>query len=62
METDVIYIDESGVEQEMNPTHGRSKRGVKLYQEITGRHIKRTNAIAGYLNGIILALCVYAML
>jgi len=43
----------------MNPTHGRSKRGVRIYQETTGRHTKRDNVIAGYLNGLVLALCVY---
>jgi len=56
----VIYVDESGVQQEMNPTHGRSKRGVKLYLETSGRKIKKDNVIAGYLNGLILALCVYS--
>jgi hypothetical protein len=55
----VIYVDESGVQQEMNPTHGRSKRGVRLYQETSGRRTKKDNVIAGYLNGIILALCVF---
>jgi hypothetical protein len=59
-DTDVIYVDESGVQQEMNPTHGRTKRGVKLYQETGGKRTKKDNVIAGYLNGIILALCVYA--
>ena len=56
----MVYVDESGVEEEMNPTHGRSKRGVKLYQETRGKRIKRDNVIAGYRNGIILALCVFA--
>ena len=58
-ETDVIYVDESGVQKEMNPTHGRAKRGVKLYQETSGKRTKKENVIAGYLNGIILALCIY---
>jgi hypothetical protein len=56
----VIYVDESGVQQEMNPIRGRSKRGVRIYQETTGRRIKKDNVIAGYLNGLILALCIYA--
>ena len=43
----------------MNPTYGRSKRGVRIYQETTGRKIKKDNVIAGYLNGLILALCIY---
>ena len=44
----------------MNPTHGRAKRGVRLYQETSGKRLKKDNVIAGYLNGIILALCIYA--
>ena len=58
--TDVIYVDESGVQREMNRTRGRAKRGVKLYQETSGKRTKKENVIAGYLNGIILALCIYA--
>ena len=49
----MIYVDESGVQKEMNPLRGRAKRGVKLYQETSGKRIKRDNVIAGYLNGLI---------
>ena len=59
-ETDVIYVDESGVQKEMNPIRGRAKRGVKLYQETSGKRIKKDNIIAGWLDGVILALCVFA--
>jgi transposase len=59
-DTDVIYLDESGVQKEMNPIRGRSKRGVKLYQETSGKRTKKDNVIAGYLNGIVIALCVFA--
>ena len=58
--TPVVYLDESGVQQEMNPIRGRAKRGVRLYQETSGKRTKKENVIAGYLNGIILALCVYS--
>ena len=44
----------------MNPTHGRAKRAVKLYQETSGKRIKKDNVIAGYLNGVILALRIYS--
>jgi hypothetical protein len=57
---DVVYVDESGVQKEMNPIRGRAKRGVKLYQETSGNRVKKDNVIAGYLNGLILALCVYS--
>jgi len=59
-ETNVIYVDESGVQKEMNPIRGRAKRGVKLHQETSGKRLKKTNLIAGYLNGVMLALCIYA--
>jgi hypothetical protein len=58
-ETDIIYVDESGVQQEMNPIRGRAKRGVKLYQETSGKRVKRDNVIAGYLNGLIVAFIVH---
>ena len=44
----------------MNPIRGRSKRGVKLYQETSGKRLKKENVIAGYLNGLIIALCIYS--
>jgi len=56
----VAYLDESGVQKEMNPIRGRAKRGVRLYQETSGKRTKKDNIIAGYLNGIILALCIYS--
>jgi transposase len=56
----VIYVDEAGVVEEMNPIRGRAKRGVKLYQETSGKKLKKDNIIAGYLNGIILALRIFA--
>jgi transposase len=59
-DTDVVYVDESGIQKEMNRTHGRAKRGVKIYQKTSGKRIKKDNIIAGYLNGIILALCIFA--
>ena len=68
----------------MNPLRGRAKRGVKLYQETTGKRTKKDNrllrksvekvckadllhrfpkkfnVIAGFCNGLMLALCVFA--
>ena len=41
-ETDVIYVDEAGVQKEMNPIRGRTKRGVKLYQETNGKRVKKS--------------------
>jgi hypothetical protein len=43
----------------MKRTHGRSKRGVRLYVETTGKHSKRINTIAGYCNGKIVGQTTY---
>ena len=54
-----MYIDETGVQQEMKRTRGRAKRGVKIYVETTGKRTKKLNTIAGYHNGKILAQTTY---
>ena len=58
-DTPVVYVDEAGVQQEMKPTHGRSKRGVKLYVETTGKRSRKINIIAGYCNGDVLGQTTY---
>jgi hypothetical protein len=57
--TTVVYIDESGVQQEMKRTRGRARRGVKLYVETTGKRNKKVNVIAGYCNGEVLGQTTY---
>jgi transposase len=57
---DVGFIDECGAASELNPIYGRSKRGVELYRETSGKRSKKTNVIAGYINGVIIGLCTYA--
>jgi len=44
----------------MNRTHGRSKRGVKIYQETTGKRIKKVNVVGGYFNGVVVGLSTYS--
>jgi len=58
--TPVVYVDEAGVQQEMNRTHGRARRGVKLFVETTGKRTKKVNTIAGYCNGEILGQTTYS--
>jgi hypothetical protein len=43
----------------MKRTHGRSKRGVKLYVETTGKRTKKVNTIAGYCNGEVIGQTTY---
>ena len=43
----LIYVDESGIDKEMNREYGRAPRGKPLYGEVRGRKFERTNIIAG---------------
>ena len=54
-EADIIYVDESGIDEYYHREHGRALRGEKIYGEVPGRKFQRTNFIAGYCNGRILA-------
>ena len=43
----LVYVDESGIDREMNREYGRAPRGKPLYSEIRGRKFERCNVIAG---------------
>lgn len=57
--TDVVYIDECGVDKFMGRQYGRSKRGQRVYLPEPGRKYKRINIVAGQRNGETLALRTY---
>ena len=59
-DVDVVWVDEAGVQKEMNPTLGRAKRGIELYQETTGKRTIKDNIVVLYCNVIMLALCIFA--
>ena len=44
-DTPVVYVDEAGVQQEMKRTRGRSKRGVKIFVEISGKRTKKSTLL-----------------
>jgi putative transposase len=44
----------------MKRTHGRSKRGVKIYVETTGKRNKKVNVVAGYCNGKVIGQTIYS--
>jgi len=46
-EESLIYVDESGIDKEMNREYGRAPRGEPVYDEVRGRKFDRTNIIAG---------------
>ena len=58
-DTSAVYVDESGVQRDMKRTHGRAKRGVKLYVETSGKRSKKVNTIAGYRDGEMLGQTTY---
>ena len=43
----LIYVDESGIDKEMNREYGRAPRGELVHGEVRGRKFDRTNIIAG---------------
>ena len=51
----LIYVDESGIDKEMNREYGRAPRGEPVYGEVRGRKFERTNVIAGKCAGKIVA-------
>jgi transposase len=42
---DVVYVDESGFEQQTGRPHGWSPKGRKVYGDVAGNNRKRTNLI-----------------
>ena len=47
----LVYIDESGIEETINKDRGWSKKGTILPGSKSGKYYRRTNIIAGYVNG-----------
>ena len=44
---DLIYLDESGIENSINRGYARAHRGKKIFGEITGNRKQRVSVIAG---------------
>ena len=43
----IVYVDESGINEFMHRTHGRAKKGTKVYGEISGKRFVRENMVSG---------------
>lgn len=54
-----MYVDEIGCNEYYGRTHGRAHRGVKVEDTTRGRKYARTNVIAGYCAGKIIASKTY---
>ena len=52
---DVIYLDETGIEQEQLRRYGRSRRGKRVCGESSGGRVGRTTLIAGLYLGKLVA-------
>ena len=51
----IIWVDETGIEEHLTRTHGRTKRGERYYADVPGKRVGRTTLIAGYGDGILKA-------
>ena len=47
----VFYLDECGVDHRLYREYGRSPRGERIYQEVSGARRERTNIIAAWQQG-----------
>jgi len=55
---DLVYVDESGIDQFLSRSYGRSRRGQKVYGEISGKRFDRESFVAAKVGDKILApLC-----
>jgi transposase len=55
-----VWVDQSGCDEYYHRDHGRAPSGERIYGEIRGRKYQRTNFIAGYCDGKVLAPFQYA--
>ena len=51
-----VFVDETGINREYRRLYARAKRGVKVYDTMSGKKYKRTNIIAGLCGGKHLAV------
>ena len=54
LDTDIVYIDESGINKHMSREYGRSPVGERVYLPSHGRKYKNVNIVAGLLNNKVL--------
>jgi len=55
----LVYIDESGIDQAICKDRGWSKKGKKLMSKKSGKYYERTNIIAGYVGNKTIAPMVF---
>jgi len=55
----VFYLDECGVDHRLYREYGRSLRGARIYQEVSGKRRERTSIIAAARQGKLVAPAVF---
>ena len=56
---EIVYIDESGIDQTICQDRGWGKKGNKLLAKKSGKYYQRTNIIAGLVNNKSIAPMVF---
>lgn len=51
----IIWVDETGIEEQMHRTHAREIIGKRAFSNISGKRVPRTTLIAGYGEGVLKA-------
>ena len=46
-----VFVDESGLNREYRRLYARAKRGVKVFETVSGKRVKRVNIIGGLVYG-----------
>lgn len=52
---DLVYVDESGIDSRIYREYARSKRGVKVFADVTGKRLSRKTLIAGQVGKSLIA-------
>jgi transposase len=55
----IVFVDESGIKNDLKNEYGRSPRGVKIEEDKKGRATEKVNLVAGLLDGELIAPFVY---
>lgn len=56
---DIIYLDETGIDEYIYREYARAPKGEKVYAKISGRKYKRTNIVSGRYEGKNIAPFIY---
>ena len=57
--TDIVYVDECGVNRFMTRNYARAKIGERVYSPEPGRRFKRVNVVGALINGVVSAIRLY---